>query len=177
MIIENAEDDSLEMAEGLHFQGLGMYPGRNFEDKRFHVFNRAYEIVNNFSESTRRNRLRGKIMTTLGNQELDFGEKKKGCELLFSRFDFDVEKNINDLKGKAINLGSLGRFYESMRASNHDEKTADDNKYFIELALKYFNTQKSDDDITKQVDEVLNSGSDNIKNCLLYTSPSPRDRG
>ena len=169
MIIENAEDDSLEMAEGLHFQGLGMFPGRNFVDQRFDVFNRAYEIVNNFPESTRRNRLRGKIMTTLGNQKIDNGEKREGCELLFSRFDFDLEKNINDLKGKAITLGSLGRHYQYMRYSTHDDaKIADDNKYYIELALKYLDKyflklQRSDNDIKKQVDEVLNSGSQNIQ--------------
>ena len=56
-----------------------------------------------------------------------------------------------------------------MRYSTLDDaKIADDNKYYIELALKYLDKyflklQRSDDDIKKQVDEVLNSGSQNIQ--------------
>ena len=44
----------------------------------------------------------------------------------------------------------------------------------------YFDTDKAEDDIEKLFDEVrvvVDSSSAELLTCLLYTSPSPRDRG
>ena len=139
IVLENADPGTIEMAEGLHFQGLGMFPGRNYFDERLSIFNKAYETVSNLPETTRRNRLFGKIMTTLGNEKASPAStsKEEGLELLKRRLKFDDEKNINDLKGKAITLGSIGRYYHY-------------NTSEIAMAEKHF---KLDLDICYQIDD------------------------
>ena len=39
------------------------------------------------------------------------------------------------------------------------------------------NIDKVADDVTAIKDIIINLAKDNIRFCLLYTSPSPRDRG
>ena len=139
IVIEHAEPDTIELAEGLHFKGLGMFPGSNYFEERLSIFNQAYEIVLNLPESKRRNRLFGKIMTTLGNEKTSrpSSVKEEGLELLERRLEFDEEKNINDLKGRAITLGSIGRYYHY-------------NTSEIAMAEKHF---KLDLDICYQIDD------------------------
>ena len=109
-IIKLAKPGSIEKAEGFHFQGLSMKMGAK---GRLEILTKAYETISYLQKSTSRNRLLGRIMNTLGMEMTspESTHKEEGLELLKKRLELDEKENIKDLKGKAITLGSIGRYF------------------------------------------------------------------
>jgi Cdc6-like AAA superfamily ATPase len=149
-IIKCSDHNTIESAEGMHFKGLAMDPSK-IED-RLSLFKESYEIVGQLPDSLRKNRLLARIMTSYGSEmtkpQNSEERKKEGVKLLKQRIKFDEDKNINDLKGKAITLGTLGRYYHY----NTDN---------IDMAEKYF---LEDHHVCKQIGDI--EGSSMMKSLL-----------
>jgi tetratricopeptide (TPR) repeat protein len=153
-IIKCSDHNTIESAEGMHFKGLAVDPSKI--EERLSLLKESYEIVSQLPESVKKNRLLGRIMNSYGSEMAkprnSDDVKKEGVELLKRRLKLDEDNNINDLKGKAITCGSIGRYYHN----NTDD---------IESAEKYF---EEDFVICEQIGDI--EGASIMKSSLAECS-------
>ena len=126
------------------------------------------------------------VATNNGAITLDYTPTKKShLELAFQANDdlYDTDTGIPvDENGQLIKgMNPRTRYNDPQDYLKHKRKDIQ-LKYTHELSKKLKITEHfawSDDDINYLSTEWLkvNATKDSIKSCLLYTSPSPRDRG